>query len=59
MQVDDQTIMAMHEDIGYIRAKIDTLPALDERVRALEKRWWQFPVTGLIALIATLGRIHF
>lgn len=59
MEVDDRTIMEMHENIGYIRAKIDTLPALDDRVRDLERRWWQFPVTALVALVAALGRFHY
>lgn len=56
MQVTQDEWAALREDVGYIKAKIEVLPSLDERVRDLEKKWWQFPAAGVLsALLAVFG----
>lgn len=48
---------ALREDVGYIRAKVERIPELEERTRKLEKRIWGVPGSLLVALLAAFG-IH-
>lgn len=43
----------LREDVGYIKAKIEVIDKLDDRVSALEKKWWQFPMTAIFALLGS------
>lgn len=57
-EIPKDLLVEMAENIGYIKGRIETLPALDDRVRSLEKKWWQFPAAAAAALVGVFGRAH-
>jgi hypothetical protein len=45
-----EDLIAVREDVAFIKAKIETLPDHETRIRRVEKWMYGIPVSALVAL---------
>lgn len=53
MAISQEEWASLREDVGYIKARIEGVPALEERVREVEKRQWM--LGGIAAVVAAIA----
>lgn len=54
MTEQDDKINAIHQDVAYIKAKIEDLPDHESRIRSLERFRYTFPSVAIIGLVVAL-----